>query len=297
MKVTTETITPALAKKYLEASTGNRNLRADVIAALATDMEYGRFFDNGQTIRFSDKGRLMDGHHRLRACIMAEKSFVSLVVRGIAEAATATIDIGSSRSLPDHLKFRGDLNCNNAPAIVQSCVNLLTGNKPKMNLAAYDKWVAAFAEGHEFAMTSIVQCRFMRNASVAGAFAFAFRADPERVAEFALAVRDGDVTKGSVGFILRDFLLMDMGDRSRARRNAPTEISRKVLAAIFAHLNGRRLQKLIAGRESHQWFIEQYKGTRAMGLAKEVNEMRRMARAVSEAVNKPKAVVDAKEAA
>ncbi len=52
----------------------------------------------GAPIIFSISGRLLDGQHRLLACIAADTGFASLVVFGIAEDAFKYIDIGTRRT-------------------------------------------------------------------------------------------------------------------------------------------------------------------------------------------------------
>jgi hypothetical protein len=68
-------VTPELAKQWLEANTHNRPLSEELVIAYMVDMLDGRWQYNGDAIRFDHTGRLIDGQHRLHACIEAGVPF------------------------------------------------------------------------------------------------------------------------------------------------------------------------------------------------------------------------------
>lgn len=105
------TVTPALAKTWLEANTINRSWRPSHVAAFARDMRAGRWMINGGTITFDTTGTLLDGQHRLMAVIEANLPMQFIVVSGVAREAMPTIDSGIARTGGDVLKMRGDQNC------------------------------------------------------------------------------------------------------------------------------------------------------------------------------------------
>lgn len=101
-----EQITPDTAAKMLEHNEGNRKLqvrKADSTRAIEND----EFVLNGETIIFADDGTLLDGQHRLCACVAYNKPIVSIVVRGIPKDAQITIDTGKRRGVADNLTMRG----------------------------------------------------------------------------------------------------------------------------------------------------------------------------------------------
>ena len=110
MRVNTETITPALAAEYLKLNTHNRPCSTTRIADLAGAMKRGEWINNGDAIRFSDDGVLLDGQGRLKACISAGVSFTTLVVRGLPRDAFKTMDLGKKRNLADMLAIDGEKN-------------------------------------------------------------------------------------------------------------------------------------------------------------------------------------------
>jgi hypothetical protein len=117
-----ETITPEVAKKMLGTMRKNRPLSDAKVIEYAVAMEAGKWELNAETIKFDSEGRLFDGQHRLQGCILAEKPFRSLVVRGIAgENAFATVDVGKNRSHGDVFGIAGFSN----PSLVASVTQIV----------------------------------------------------------------------------------------------------------------------------------------------------------------------------
>ena len=134
-QMTTETITPAIAKKYLDTMITNRKLWDSRVIEIALQMEAGWTL-NGETIKFSDQGALIDGQHRLHACILSGRSFDTYVARGISDPkAFATIDTGKSRTFGDVFSASGIKDANNVSAaawlIYQYRHGLLTLSGPR----------------------------------------------------------------------------------------------------------------------------------------------------------------------
>lgn len=125
-------VTPALAGEWLAANTHNRHLRPRVVTAYATDMANGDWQWNGETIKFSRSGVLLDGQHRLAGVVEAGVCVPMLVVRGLPDEVQVTVDGGAKRSLPDILRLRGETNTYQLASIVRK-VNLWEAGftKPK----------------------------------------------------------------------------------------------------------------------------------------------------------------------
>lgn len=123
-------ITPQLASTLLKTSKGNRSLKAAKILSLVRDMESNRFTLNGESIIISSQGNLMDGHHRLSACVKSGVTIQSVVVNGVAPSDGKTQDTGASRTIGDHLALSGYKNGNNLSAII-SCLMSLANDRPR----------------------------------------------------------------------------------------------------------------------------------------------------------------------
>ena len=99
-----ETITPDIANRWLETfNTNNRSIRDSHVDLLAHDMAVGHWKENGDAICFSKDGRLIDGQHRLWACVQSGAQFTSLVVRGIDDDAYMTKDAGLRKTAGDFM--------------------------------------------------------------------------------------------------------------------------------------------------------------------------------------------------
>lgn len=127
MQTSIETITPAIAKVYLNTSEGNRNLKRLKVAAYARDIKAGKWRVNGESIIFDAGGRLVDGHHRLTAVIDSGVPIETVVVRGVDKDAKKTIDMGASRSAGDALTLAGHKNANNLNSVVLAAMSIAAG--------------------------------------------------------------------------------------------------------------------------------------------------------------------------
>ena len=125
---TIETITPEDAAKYLARSRAGRTLRETHVDALARDMACGRWVFNGASICFDAEGCLIDGQHRLSACVNAALAFQTNVTRGLpVGAAMATIDVGKARNPADVLRIAGVESSGHVVGALRSVALMLRG--------------------------------------------------------------------------------------------------------------------------------------------------------------------------
>lgn len=99
-------ITPEWAESALALNKNFRNMTPLRYEKYRDEILNGRFKLNGETIKFDDSGRLIDGQNRLKAVVEARQPIKSLVVYGITQDAIPTIDVGQQRSLPQLLKSK-----------------------------------------------------------------------------------------------------------------------------------------------------------------------------------------------
>ncbi|MCC6392617.1 MAG: hypothetical protein IT167_18600 [Bryobacterales bacterium] len=111
-------VTPELARQWLEKNVhNNRPLTDSLVIRYGVDMLEGRWQYNGDAIRFDTDGRLIDGQHRLHACIEAKLSFDTDVLFGLAPETIRTIDIGKSRTAGNIAHVEGAHNASCACAV------------------------------------------------------------------------------------------------------------------------------------------------------------------------------------
>lgn len=101
-------ISPEAAARMLEKNggkNGNRPCDFHLRRALVRALLSGQFVFNGMTIVISDAGCVLNGQHRLRACVESGVSIDVLLVEGLPESVITTIDVGKARSTNDVMKI------------------------------------------------------------------------------------------------------------------------------------------------------------------------------------------------
>ena len=119
MQVSKETITPKKAMEWLKRNVHNRPLSQSHVNRLAGAMKADAWKMNGDTVRFNGNGDLIDGQHRLTACVQSGCSFDSYVVKGLEHSAFDTIDQGKARTAGDVLARHGEKHYNMLAAAVR----------------------------------------------------------------------------------------------------------------------------------------------------------------------------------
>jgi hypothetical protein len=109
MKAEIKKIYPHQAKQLLKLNTRNRPLASRHVNLLADEMRSGNWKLNGETITLSDDA-LLDGQHRLAACVLANTPFESFVIEGADSDCFDTIDVGKKRTNADTLHVKGEKN-------------------------------------------------------------------------------------------------------------------------------------------------------------------------------------------
>ena len=110
MQIEIATITPDQAKAMLARNHKNRPLNPHHVTRMSIDMQKGNWIVNGDAIRLSDVGDLMDGQHRLNACVSSGVPFQTVLVRGLDGDAARTIDGGRKRTVADKFNMDGVKN-------------------------------------------------------------------------------------------------------------------------------------------------------------------------------------------
>jgi hypothetical protein len=118
MRIETVTVTPELAATWLERNTRNRPLSQHTVNKYAKDMAAGRWVINGETIKLNGDV-VVDGQHRLWACVQSGVSFVSVVVFELPGDVFDTIDAGRPRRASDALSIAGYVNARTLAGVVR----------------------------------------------------------------------------------------------------------------------------------------------------------------------------------
>jgi len=112
MKHEVVTVTPEVASIWLDQNTNNRPLNKKRVTNLASVISRGEWELNGDSIRFSESGVLLDGQHRLAAIVESDTPIQTMVVTGLKDSVFDVIDRGATRTVGDVLSMRGEKNYN-----------------------------------------------------------------------------------------------------------------------------------------------------------------------------------------
>jgi hypothetical protein len=102
-----ELIAPLMAQALLNCTAGNRKTPSNRIGRMARDMENGKWLETGEPIQIDTNGKLINGHHRLKAIVEANTAQWLYVIRGVPTTARLVIDCGVQRSDADSFKMMG----------------------------------------------------------------------------------------------------------------------------------------------------------------------------------------------
>lgn len=114
-------VTPELARSWLQLNHGNRKPSRAKIRRFAAAMRDGRWAINGETLKFSGSGRLLDGQSRLEAILLAGVPVELEVRAGLPDLAQQSMDTGELRRGTHTLEMLGEAY----PSILSPAAKLL----------------------------------------------------------------------------------------------------------------------------------------------------------------------------
>lgn len=158
-------VTPYVAGMWLSKhNLLNRSQRERGKRDYSTDMREGNFQTNGASITFTrpylegedpdiPAGRvvLLDGQHRLEACVASGETFLTYVGYGFDPQVRATIDTGIKRTYADTLRLRREKNSNVLAPVVKRAYLWSIGNRHLIakNKSTTNSILDEFYAGHK----------------------------------------------------------------------------------------------------------------------------------------------------
>lgn len=101
-------IHPPIAERLLQiANEHNRKFGRINLSRLARACGGNSFEITGDSLKFSDDGKLLDGQHRLQACCQTKTPFQTHVIFGLPQAISRYLDEGKKRTPADVLTLNG----------------------------------------------------------------------------------------------------------------------------------------------------------------------------------------------
>ena len=148
VKIERIVITPDMAKVWLEKNVKNRRLQSKTAAKYALDMKSGAWQVTGDAIRFDVHSNLLDGQHRLKACVDADVPFETFVIYGLPPETQDVMDIGKIRSASDMLTLMGLHNTATLNGALRIIIAERMGIVSQRNLAASSAQIKTTFEKH-----------------------------------------------------------------------------------------------------------------------------------------------------
>jgi len=137
MKIIQTTLTPSQAGELLGNNPNNRLISPSIVRDYVQDMSDGKWMLNGETIKiYNDtknrklpitKHRLLDGQHRLTACVKSNIPLSAVIAVVDSPDVFKTIDTGKKRSTKDCLDILGYTNTGTLAASLALIKKLDTG--------------------------------------------------------------------------------------------------------------------------------------------------------------------------
>lgn len=124
-------VTPTMAEDMLKDNTENRTLRPKHVDRLVKDMREDRFLTTHQGIAFDERGKLIDGQHRLHAIRNSRIAQWVLVTIGLPDLSRRVVDGGAKRRAHDFMP--GKFKQVRSSAIRYMLAIELTGNEFSVN--------------------------------------------------------------------------------------------------------------------------------------------------------------------
>lgn len=265
MITSVETVTPSLAREFLERNTRNRKLVASTVEAYATDMKHGKWILTNQGIGFDKDGNLIDGQHRLAAVILANKPIEMLICSELGNGnneAQMAVDTGKPRSIGDLLKLVYDIpNATTQAAIINNIINLIIrGNRRK--LTANITWdLRKFYKNQIDLVLSNAShssaSRGLKHSTVLAVFVFAAVSFPDEVVAFERKYFSGELlSSNDPEMVLRNYMM------ARVSYGITGELTRqsmrnRAFTCLKYSLEGKKLYKLINSTGAMEWFIKE----------------------------------------
>lgn len=242
-------LTPQRAAELLEHNKVNRPISDSHVARLERQIVLGKWRFNGDTIKISEDGDVLDGQHRLWAVMGAKKPIDTIVVTGIAREAFATIDtLRKPRSGADVLALNGaDRYRNIAASAVQWLIRYQRGvidsfRDPKNRVENSD--IEESFTAHPGIMHAVERAMPLRSMVNPAIIAFLYYILTNK--DEALAERMVDTLENPAGVPVSDpfFRFRSYLTASRTKQRIPVVTIALAIKAINAAHAGEKLSTL-----------------------------------------------------
>lgn len=268
------TVTPEVADRWLDTKAPNRHINDNLVMEYALTMEAGGWEETHQGLAFDDKGRLVDGQHRLKALTLARRPLRFLVTRGLTSDEVLALDRGRSRDMADSLSIhRGQQVSKHEVAIANRVIHISPYYAAKAGKTVGASWRLATSEVDHFLRThtaAMMRAREPKNrthkfgvsSAMLGALIFRayYHLPTKRLDQFIDVMVTGhydDRDADSAALLLREHVM----SRAEGYRGATLMDHYRMERAIKAFWKGERITRFFpATEETFPLPEEQHKG-------------------------------------
>lgn len=244
--ISKKTITPEIAAELLGGNTKNRHVHERHVKRLCAAMLDGRWQFNGESIKIAKDGTLVDGQHRLIACVRTGIPFETIIVTGVDVDTYTTIDIGAKRTTSDALSREGIKNSVAVAGAIRWIKAVSAGKAHIGNIVLDpDEVLDAYAELSDLdgSIKVIGKTKTLLAPSVALALHYLFSRKNSLFAdEFFDDLSSGEnLYKGDPVLTLRNKLIEIRVSNKMKKYVTPAEVVALVIRAWNARRSGRSL--------------------------------------------------------
>jgi hypothetical protein len=237
-------ITPSDARTILEGNTHNRPLSRSAIMRYANDMKNNSWKMNGETIKISLDGRVIDGQHRLCAVVHSGVTIISMVTYDLDFDVFDTVDSGAKRTASDVFSVQGEKNTAVLAGAARIFTRYLNGDieKPdnKLTTSDIEKTLRKYPEIRESVTFTVMNKTKIISPSIAAACHFIFsQINKEEADMFMFKFMTGaGINVNDQTFPLRSRMI----DNSASKSKLPQKY---IIALIFKSWNAFREGRII----------------------------------------------------
>lgn len=259
-------ITPEIAEALLKENTNNRPLNRARVRLYVDAMKRGQWKLSGDSIKratdkTTGKKRLIDGQHRLQACIESGITFTTVVVDDLEEDVFSVIDRGKNRSVSDVMHIAGVGSFKHVAPAVRIMLTLDANNNvlnsELLQCVTPDDVLKYIDENSDSVAWALSTGRTVDSA-IGGIrsswIIFCLMADKagqrEAAEEFLDSLRNGaGLVEGNVCLALRNWLVR----ANNIKRTATIENAATYAKAFNAYLEGRQVQIIRPWSRKAEW--------------------------------------------
>jgi hypothetical protein len=251
-------ITPKMAKEMLNLNSHNRNVSTKIVEKYARDMKNSNWRLTNQGIGIDEDNRLVDGQHRLLACVLADSAFPCIIIRGLRPDTQMVIDVGKRRSVGDQLTLVHGMENSTFKVAVANCIVSTVKSVGTFSLSSNEAMdiINLYDEEIQFIITD--KKGILKGLNYAPAFAamvLAARVDMDKAIEFKNQYCSGiGLSIGDPVLSLRNFMLgRDFnGHGGNSYRHTIMNFTLNCLMCAF---QGKKLKRLTSSDAGIKYFL------------------------------------------